>query len=427
MSKLFQRLCWLFIASFPARVFASDDGVDKADNAFMMVCTALVLFMIVPGIALFYGGLLRSKNVLALMAQTMVIFALVSVIWVIYGYSISFSEGNSFFGGLSQFMLKGINIDSLSATIPHFIHVAFQGAFACLTVALVVGALGERVKFSAILIFTVIWTTFAYLPIAHMVWGGGLLAQDGALDFAGGTVVHINAAVAGLVGAYLLGKRTGLGKEVIKPHNLPMVFMGTAILFIGWFGFNAGSAGSANSVAALAFINTVVAASGAILSWVLAEWIFRDKPSLLGACSGCLAGLVGVTPAAGTVGVAGALIIGLLSGIAGLWGVVVLKRWLKVDDVCDVFGVHGVCGVVGCLLTGVFTSAALGGMGYAEGITMIKQVGIQAFSILICVVWTSIVAYLAFLIADKTTGLRVDVEQEREGLDITYHGESAYN
>ncbi|AFH93214.1 TPA: ammonium transporter AmtB [Providencia stuartii] len=427
MSKLFQRLCWLFIASFPARVFASDDGVDKADNAFMMVCTALVLFMIVPGIALFYGGLLRSKNVLALMAQTMVIFALVSVIWVIYGYSISFSEGNSFFGGLSQFMLKGINIDSLSATIPQFIHVAFQGAFACLTVALVVGALGERVKFSAILIFTVIWTTFAYLPIAHMVWGGGLLAQDGALDFAGGTVVHINAAVAGLVGAYLLGKRTGLGKEVIKPHNLPMVFMGTAILFIGWFGFNAGSAGSANSVAALAFINTVVAASGAILSWVLAEWIFRDKPSLLGACSGCLAGLVGVTPAAGTVGVAGALIIGLLSGIAGLWGVVVLKRWLKVDDVCDVFGVHGVCGVVGCLLTGVFTSAALGGMGYAEGITMIKQVGIQAFSILICVVWTSIVAYLAFLIADKTTGLRVDVEQEREGLDITYHGESAYN
>lgn len=363
MSKLFQRLCWLFIASFPARVFASDDGVDKADNAFMMVCTALVLFMIVPGIALFYGGLLRSKNVLALMAQTMVIFALVSVIWVIYGYSISFSEGNSFFGGLSQFMLKGINIDSLSATIPQFIHVAFQGAFACLTVALVVGALGERVKFSAILIFTVIWTTFAYLPIAHMVWGGGLLAQDGALDFAGGTVVHINAAVAGLVGAYLLGKRTGLGKEVIKPHNLPMVFMGTAILFIGWFGFNAGSAGSANSVAALAFINTVVAASGAILSWVLAEWIFRDKPSLLGACSGCLAGLVGVTPAAGTVGVAGALIIGLLSGIAGLWGVVVLKRWLKVDDVCDVFGVHGVCGVVGCLLTGGLLRRLSGGWG----------------------------------------------------------------
>lgn len=415
------------MVSFPVSVFAADTTLDKADNAFMMICTALVLFMIVPGIALFYGGLLRSKNVLSLMAQTMVILALVSVIWVVYGYSFAFSEGNDFFGGFEQFMLKGISIESLSATIPQFVHVAFQGAFACLTVALVVGALGERIKFSAILIFTFIWTTFAYLPMAHMVWGGGLLAQDGALDFAGGTVVHINAAVAGLVGAYLLGKRTGLGKEAIKPHNLPMVFMGTAILFIGWFGFNAGSAGSADSVAALAFINTVIAASGAILSWTIGEWIFRDKPSLLGACSGCLAGLVGVTPAAGTVGVGGALIIGLLSGIAGLWGVVILKRWLKVDDVCDVFGVHGVCGVVGCLLTGVFTSATLGGIGYAEGVTMIKQVGIQAFSVLICVVWTAIVAYLAFVIADKTTGLRVNIEQEREGLDITYHGESAYN
>ncbi|EMI5490506.1 ammonium transporter AmtB [Providencia stuartii] len=427
MSKLFQCVYLLLIASFPASVLASEEGIDKADNAFMMICTALVLFMIVPGIALFYGGLLRSKNVLSLMAQTMVILALVSVIWVVYGYSLSFSEGNDFFGGFSQFMLKGISIESLSATIPQFVHVAFQGAFACLTVALVVGALGERVKFSAVLIFAFIWTTFAYIPMAHMVWGGGLLAQDGALDFAGGTVVHINAAVAGLVGAYLLGKRIGFGKEAIKPHNLPMVFMGTAILFIGWLGFNSGSAGSANSIAALAFINTVVATSGAVLSWVFAEWIFRNKPSLLGACSGCLAGLVGVTPGAGAVGVAGALIIGLISGIAGLWGVVILKRWLKVDDVCDVFGVHGVCGIVGCLLTGVFASAALGGMGYVEGVTMMKQVGIQAFSIIVCVIWTAVIAYLAFLIADKTTGLRADMEQEREGLDITHHGESAYN
>lgn len=427
MSKLFQCVYLLLIASFPASVLASEEGIDKADNAFMMICTALVLFMIVPGIALFYGGLLRSKNVLSLMAQTMVILALVSVIWVVYGYSLSFSEGNDFFGGFSQFMLKGISIESLSATIPQFVHVAFQGAFACLTVALVVGALGERGKFSAVLIFAFIWTTFAYIPMAHMVWGGGLLAQDGALDFAGGTVVHINAAVAGLVGAYLLGKRIGFGKEAIKPHNLPMVFMGTAILFIGWLGFNSGSAGSANSIAALAFINTVVATSGAVLSWVFAEWIFRNKPSLLGACSGCLAGLVGVTPGAGAVGVAGALIIGLISGIAGLWGVVILKRWLKVDDVCDVFGVHGVCGIVGCLLTGVFASAALGGMGYVEGVTMMKQVGIQAFSIIVCVIWTAVIAYLAFLIADKTTGLRADMEQEREGLDITHHGESAYN
>ncbi|HBO24247.1 MAG TPA: ammonium transporter AmtB [Providencia sp.] len=427
MGKWFQYLYLLILGSFPINVLASGESLDKADNAFMMICTALVIFMIMPGIALFYGGLLRSKNVLSLMAQTTVILALVSVIWVIYGYSLAFSEGNSIFGGFNQFMLKDITVDSLSATIPQFVHVAFQGAFACLTVALIVGALGERVKFSAILVFTLIWTTFAYIPMAHMVWGGGLLAQDGALDFAGGTVVHINAAVAGLVGAYLLGKRTGFGREAIKPHNLPMVFMGTSILFIGWFGFNAGSAGSANGVAALAFVNTVVAASGAILSWTLAEWIFRDKPSLLGACSGCLAGLVGVTPAAGTVGVGGALIIGLLSGFAGLWGVVILKRWLKVDDVCDVFGVHGVCGIVGCLLTGVFTAASLGGTGFAEGVTMMKQVGIQAFSILVCIIWTAVVAYIAFTIADKIAGLRISVEQEREGLDITSHGESAYN
>lgn len=415
------------LTSFPLTVFASVDGLDKADNAFMMICTALVLFMIVPGIALFYGGLLRSKNVLSLMAQTTVILALVSVIWIVYGYSLAFSEGNSIFGGFDQFMLKNITVESLSGTIPQFVHVAFQGAFACLTVALVVGALGERIKFTAILIFALVWTTLAYLPMAHMVWGGGLLAQDGALDFAGGTVVHINAAVAGLVGAYLLGKRTGYGREAIKPHNLPMVFMGTSILFIGWFGFNAGSAGSANGVAALAFVNTVAAASGAILAWTLGEWIFRDKPSLLGACSGCLAGLVGITPAAGTVGVGGALIIGLLSGVAGLWGVVVLKRWLKVDDVCDVFGVHGVCGIVGCLLTGVFTATSLGGSGYADGITMLKQVGIQGFSILVCIVWTAVVAYIAFKLADKISGLRISVEQEREGLDITSHGESAYN
>lgn len=428
MRRGFQYLLLLIAMSgFPITVFAAEGTLDKADNAFMMIATALVIFMILPGIALFYGGLLRSKNVLSLMAQTTVIFALVSVIWIVYGYSLAFSDGNAFFGGFSQIMLKGITVDSLSGPIPQFVHVVFQGAFACLTVALVVGALGERIKFSAILIFTLIWTTFAYLPMAHMVWGGGILSQDGALDFAGGTVVHINAAVAGLVGAYLLGHRTGLGREAIKPHNLPMVFMGTSILFVGWFGFNAGSAGSANSVAALAFVNTIAAAAGAILSWTLAEWIFREKPSLLGACSGCLAGLVGVTPAAGTVGVGGALIIGLLSGLAGLWGVVILKRRLKVDDVCDVFGVHGVCGILGCLLTGVFTSSALGGSGYAEGITMMKQVGIQAISILVCVIWTAIVAYIAFKIAAKTSGLRINAEKEREGLDITSHGESAYN
>ncbi|MGP2688163.1 ammonium transporter, partial [Serratia nevei] len=272
-----------------------------------------------------------------------------------------------------------------------------------------------------------VWFTLSYLPIAHMVWGGGYLATDGALDFAGGTVVHINAASAGLIGAYLIGKRAGFGKEAFKPHNLPMVFTGASILYIGWFGFNAGSASAANGIAALAFLNTVVATAGAILSWTFAEWVLRGKPSLLGACSGMIAGLVAVTPAAGTVGVGGALIIGLVGGVAGLWGVVTLKKWLKVDDTCDVFGVHGVCGIVGCLLTGVFTASSLGGTGYAEGVTMGHQVWIQLVSVLITLVWSSVVAFIAFKIAGAMVGLRVPEEQEREGLDVNSHGESAYN
>jgi Amt family ammonium transporter len=307
------------------------------------------------------------------------------------------------------------------------IHVAFQCSFACITVALVVGGFAERIRFSAVVIFAAIWFTISYLPIAHMVWGGGFLAADGALDFAGGTVVHINAASAGLVGAYLLGKRAGFGKEAFKPHNLPMVFTGASILYIGWFGFNAGSASAANGIAALAFLNTVVATAGAILSWTFAEWIVRGKPSLLGACSGMLAGLVAITPAAGTVGVGGALIIGLIGGIAGLWGVVTLKKWLNVDDTCDVFGVHGVCGIVGCLLTGVFTSASLGGTGYAEGVTMGHQVWIQLLSVVTTLVWSGVAAFIAFKVAGAIVGLRVPEEQEREGLDVNSHGESAYN
>jgi Amt family ammonium transporter len=400
---------------------------DKADNAFMMICTALVLFMTLPGVALFYGGLLRSKNVLSMLTQVTVTFALVCVLWVLYGYSLAFSEGNAFFGGFQTAMLKGIGIDSVTGTFSQMIHVAFQCSFACITVALVVGGFAERIRFSAVVIFAAIWFTISYLPIAHMVWGGGFLAADGALDFAGGTVVHINAASAGLVGAYLLGKRAGFGKEAFKPHNLPMVFTGASILYIGWFGFNAGSASAANGIAALAFLNTVVATAGAILSWTFAEWIVRGKPSLLGACSGMIAGLVAITPAAGTVGVGGALIIGLIGGIAGLWGVVTLKKWLKVDDTCDVFGVHGVCGIVGCLLTGVFTSASLGGTGYAEGVTMGHQVWIQLLSVVTTLVWSGVAAFIAFKVAGAIVGLRVPEEQEREGLDVNSHGESAYN
>ncbi|KAB7898087.1 ammonium transporter AmtB [Rouxiella sp. S1S-2] len=427
MKKLLSMMGLAAVAMLPTLAMAADPVANGADNAFMMICTALVLFMTVPGVALFYGGLLRSKNVLSMLTQVIVTFALVCVLWMLYGYSLAFSEGNAFFGGFSNAMLKGIGLTSVTGTFSQMIHVAFQCSFAAITVALVVGGIAERVRFSAVLIFTVIWLTFSYIPIAHMVWAGGFLAADGALDFAGGTVVHINAASAGLVGAYLLGKRAGFGKEAFKPHNLPMVFTGAAILYVGWFGFNAGSASAASSIAALAFLNTVMATAGAILSWVLVEWMVRGKPSLLGACSGAIAGLVAITPACGTVGVGGALIIGLVGGVAGLWGVVTLKKWLNVDDTCDVFGVHGVCGIVGCILTGVFSASSLGGTGYAEGVTMGHQVWIQLLSIVVTLVWSSVVAFIAYKIADMVVGLRVPEEQEREGLDVNSHGENAYN
>ncbi|HCK8290584.1 ammonium transporter AmtB [Salmonella enterica] len=389
------------LALLPGLTIAAPAVADKADSAFMMICTALVLFMTIPGIALFYGGLIRAKNVLSMLTQVTVTFALVCILWVVYGYSLAFGEGNHFFGNTDGAMLKNIALTAVTGTIYQYIHVAFQGSFACITVGLIVGALAERIRFSAVLIFVVVWFTLSYIPIAHMVWGGGLLAAHGALDFAGGTVVHINAAIAGLVGAYLIGKRVGFGKESFKPHNLPMVFTGTAILYIGWFGFNAGSAGSANEIAALAFVNTVVATAAAILGWIIGEWTLRGKPSLLGACSGAIAGLVGVTPACGYVGVGGALVIGVIAGLAGLWGVTMLKRLLRVDDPCDVFGVHGVCGIVGCILTGVFAASSLGGVGF--------------------------VAFVGYKLADILVGLRVPEEQEREGLDVNSHGENAYN
>ncbi|MDJ9985568.1 ammonium transporter AmtB [Salmonella enterica] len=415
------------LALLPGLTIAAPAVADKADSAFMMICTALVLFMTIPGIALFYGGLIRAKNVLSMLTQVTVTFALVCILWVVYGYSLAFGEGNHFFGNTDGAMLKNIALTAVTGTIYQYIHVAFQGSFACITVGLIVGALAERIRFSAVLIFVVVWFTLSYIPIAHMVWGGGLLAAHGALDFAGGTVVHINAAIAGLVGAYLIGKRVGFGKEAFKPHNLPMVFTGTAILYIGWFGFNAGSAGSANEIAALAFVNTVVATAAAILGWIIGEWTLRGKPSLLGACSGAIAGLVGVTPACGYVGVGGALVIGVIAGLAGLWGVTMLKRLLRVDDPCDVFGVHGVCGIVGCILTGVFAASSLGGVGFVDGVTMGHQMMVQLESIAITVVWSGVVAFVGYKLADILVGLRVPEEQEREGLDVNSHGENAYN
>ncbi|ECX9942586.1 ammonium transporter AmtB [Salmonella enterica] len=415
------------LALLPGLTIAAPAVADKADSAFMMICTALVLFMTIPGIALFYGGLIRAKNVLSMLTQVTVTFALVCILWVVYGYSLAFGEGNHFFGNTDGAMLKNIALTAVTGTIYQYIHVAFQGSFACITVGLIVGALAERIRFSAVLILVVVWFTLSYIPIAHMVWGGGLLAAHGALDFAGGTVVHINAAIAGLIGAYLIGKRVGFGKEAFKPHNLPMVFTGTAILYIGWFGFNAGSAGSANEIAALAFVNTVVATAAAILGWIIGEWTLRGKPSLLGACSGAIAGLVGVTPACGYVGVGGALVIGVIAGLAGLWGVTMLKRLLRVDDPCDVFGVHGVCGIVGCILTGVFAASSLGGVGFVDGVTMGHQVMVQLESIAITVVWSGVVAFVGYKLADILVGLRVPEEQEREGLDVNSHGENAYN
>jgi len=427
MNKVLTKLGLTSLALLPSLAMAAPAVADKADNAFMMICTALVLFMSIPGIALFYGGLIRGKNVLSMLTQVAVTFSLVCVLWMVYGYSLAFSEGNAFFGGFGWAMLKNIQLTAVMGSFYQYIHVAFQASFACITVGLIVGAIAERIRFSAVLIFVGVWLTLAYLPIAHMVWAGGFLAQDGALDFAGGTVVHINAAVAGLVGAYLVGKRAGFGKEAFKPHNLPMVFTGTAILYVGWFGFNAGSASAANEIAALAFLNTVVATAGAVLSWTFGEWAVRGKPSLLGACSGFIAGLVAITPACGYVGVGGALIIGLVGGLAGLWGVTSLKKWLRVDDPCDVFGVHGVCGIVGCILTGVFASSSLGGVGYAQGVTMGHQVWVQLFSVGVTIVWSGVVAFLGFKLADLIVGLRVPEEHEREGLDVNSHGENAYN
>ncbi|EIB99689.1 MULTISPECIES: ammonium transporter AmtB [Pantoea] len=427
MNKVLTKLGLTSLALLPSLAMAAPAVADKADNAFMMICTALVLFMSIPGIALFYGGLIRGKNVLSMLTQVAVTFSLVCVLWMVYGYSLAFSEGNAFFGGFGWAMLKNIQLTAVMGSFYQYIHVAFQASFACITVGLIVGAIAERIRFSAVLIFVGVWLTLAYLPIAHMVWAGGFLAQDGALDFAGGTVVHINAAVAGLVGAYLVGKRAGFGKEAFKPHNLPMVFTGTAILYVGWFGFNAGSASAANEIAALAFLNTVVATAGAVLSWTFGEWAVRGKPSLLGACSGFIAGLVAITPACGYVGVGGALIIGLVGGLAGLWGVTSLKKWLRVDDPCDVFGVHGVCGIVGCILTGVFASSSLGGVGYAQGVTMGHQVWVQLFSVGVTIVWSGVVAFIGFKLADLIVGLRVPEEHEREGLDVNSHGENAYN
>jgi len=442
---------------------------NKGDVSWMLVSTALVLMMSVPALALFYGGMVRSKNALSMLMQVFVVFSLVTVLWCVYGYSLAFTEGSgslgAYFGGFDRLFLKGLFNSAtgefaMAATfskatpIPEIVFVAFQATFAAITAALVLGAFAERARFSAVLIFTVIWFTFAYAPIAHMVWfwpgpdaytaanvvdamnaKAGMIWQWGALDFAGGTVVHINAGVAGLVGAYLVGKRVGFGREHMAPHNLPLTMIGASLLWVGWFGFNAGSALEANNFAGLAFMNTFLATACAVLAWTFTEWLFKGKPSMLGAASGAVAGLVAITPAAGNVGIPGAFIIGTAAGVVCLWGVNQLKRWLHADDSLDVFGVHALGGILGALLTGVFNSPDLGGPGlvtdWVTGKTGFPGIGaqvwIQAKAVLTTVVWTAVVAAIAFKIADLIVGLRVPPEAEREGLDVNEHGETAYH
>jgi Amt family ammonium transporter len=433
---------------------------NKGDTAFVTIATALIILMTIPGLALFYGGLVRSKNMLSVLMQVFVIFSLISVLWVVYGYSLAFTAGNPFFGTLDKLFLKGVTPDSVAATfskgvvLPELTFIAFQGTFAAITTALILGAFAERIKFSAVLLFAVIWFTFSYLPIAHMVWywdgpdaitdektleavtnNAGFMWAKGALDFAGGTVVHINAAVAGLVGAFMVGKRIGYGKESMAPHSLTLTMVGASLLWVGWFGFNAGSNLEANGIAALAFINTIVATAAATLSWTAAEALMKGKASMLGAASGAVAGLVAITPACGFVGVGGALVIGLLAGVACLWGVNGLKKILGADDSLDVFGVHGVGGILGALLTGVFAAPSLGGTGICNYVSnkcgewggIGSQVWIQAQGVFYTVLISGVVALVAFKIVDLVVGLRVSEEAEREGLDITSHGEAAYN
>jgi Amt family ammonium transporter len=433
---------------------------NKGDTAWMTVATAMVILMTIPGLALFYGGLVRSKNMLSVLMQVMMVFSLITVLWVVYGYSLAFTASNPFFGTLDKLFLKGVTPESIAATfskgvyLPEFTFIAFQGTFAAITACLIVGAFAERIKFSAVLLFCALWFTFAYLPIAHMVWywdgpdaitdektletvtaAAGFMWAKGALDFAGGTVVHINAAIAGLVGAYVLGKRVGYGKEAMAPHSLPLTMIGASLLWVGWFGFNAGSNLEANGITALAFINTLVATAMAALAWSAGEALMRGKASMLGAASGAVAGLVAITPACGFVGVGGALVIGLVAGFVCLWGVNGLKRLLGADDSLDVFGVHGVGGIVGALLTGVFAAPSLGGTGICNYVTnkcgewgsIGGQVWIQAQGIFWTVVISGVVSFIAYKIVDMTIGLRVSEEAEREGLDITSHGETAYS
>ena len=408
---------------------AEEATLDSGDTAWMIVATILVIVMAIPGLALFYGGLVRAKNMLSVLMQVFVTVSLMSVLWVFYGYSLAFGDGgdwNAYIGGLGSVFLKGITADTLSGTIPEFVFVTFQLTFAALTPALIVGAFAERIKFSALLLFLPLWLTFVYLPICHMVWGGGMISDWGAVDFAGGTVVHINAGIAALVGSIIIGKRIGFGKVAMAPHNLPMTMIGASLLWAGWFGFNVGSELAADGTAGLVMINTQAATAAAVLGWLAIEWATKGKPSMLGGASGAIAGLVAITPACAVLGPMGAIVLGFIASIASFWACSSLKSAFGYDDSLDVFGIHGVAGIIGAIGLAVFMAPQFGGVGYDEGITMMSQLWVQTKSVLFTIVWCGVISYILFKIVDAVIGLRVSEEDEVTGLDTTSHGETAY-
>jgi len=423
-------LLWIGVFAFAPSLAMAQEGLNSGDTAWMLTATALVLFMTIPGLALFYAGMVRSKNVLSVLMQCFAITALMSILWTFWGYSLAFEDGggaNAFVGGLSKMFLAGVTVDSMSGTIPETVFMTFQMTFAVITPALIVGAFAERMKFSTMLVFMGIWLTVVYAPVCHWVWGGGWLGDWGILDFAGGTVVHINAGIAGLVAAIMLGKRKGFPTTAMPPNNLGYTVMGASMLWVGWFGFNAGSELAADGVAGMAMAGTQIATAAAALGWMFSEWISHGKPSVLGIASGAVAGLVAITPASGAVGPMGAVAIGAASGIGCFFAATTLKRALGYDDSLDVFGIHAVGGVIGALLTGVFAAATLGGAGFGDGNeNMAAQVTSQAVGVIATVLYSGIASFVILKVLDAVMGLRVEEEQEVEGLDIALHDERGY-
>lgn len=419
------------LALMPGVAWATtNDAVSVGNTAWVLTATALVLFMTLPGLALFYGGLVRIKNVLSLLMQCFAITCLVSIIWLVYGYSLAFSDGGSiqpFVGGLGKLFHEGVRVDTLTGNIPETVFSMFQLTFAIITPALVVGSFAERVRFSAVLLFTILWTSLVYLPLCHWVWGGGWLAKMGLMDFAGGTVVHVNAGVASLVAAMMIGKRHGFPKALMLPHNMTMAFTGAGMLWVGWFGFNGGSALAANGSAGMAILVTHMAAAAGALAWMAMEWIRHGKPSILGIITGMVAGLGTITPASGYVGPVGGLLIGLMAGVICYLATMIIKHKLQIDDSLDVFPVHGVGGITGTLFAGVFAAPALGGLGYPAGVTMAGQVWVQFVGVAATIVWSGCLSFIILKIIDRLVKLRVGRDDETGGLDLAFHDESGYN